>query len=38
MRDDPKTARAHYHEVPLVIYRILFLLFAGQRRMLVIAG
>lgn len=34
MLDDPKAARALYHELLLVIYRILFLLFAEQRRML----
>ncbi len=32
--DDPKEARALYHELLLVIYRLLFLLFAEQRRML----
>jgi hypothetical protein len=38
MLDDPKAARALYHELLLVIYRILFLLFAEQRRMLPAEG
>ncbi len=38
MLDDPKTARALYQELLLVIYRILFLLFAEQRRMLPYEG
>jgi hypothetical protein len=38
MLDDPKTARALFHELMLVIYRILFLLFAEQRRMLPAEG
>lgn len=38
MLDDPKAARGLYHELLLVIYRILFLLFAEQRRMLPAEG
>lgn len=38
MLDDPRAARALYHELLLVIYRILFLLFAEQRRMLPAEG
>ncbi len=36
--DDPKEARALYHELLLVIYRLLFLLFAEQRKMLPTSG
>jgi len=36
--DDPNEARALYHELLLVIYRLLFLLFAEQRRMLPASG
>ena len=36
--DDPKEARALYQEVLLVVYRLLFLLFAEQRRMLPTGG
>ena len=32
--DDPKEARALFHELLLIVYRILFMLFAEQRRML----
>jgi len=36
--DNPKEARSIYHELLLVIYRLLFLLFAEQRRMLPTGG
>ncbi len=36
--DDPTEARALYHEILLIIYRLLFLLFAEQRRMLPASG
>ncbi|GIW72670.1 MAG: hypothetical protein KatS3mg102_2212 [Planctomycetota bacterium] len=36
--DDPKEARALYHELLLIVYRLLFLLFAEQRKMLPAGG